>query len=105
MSDIIRLQDKEQFLKQQSERRQVVLLIDGSDSMTNSKKKLATEGAFEFACGALKKNYSVGAIGFSTDAQLICSPTTDLERIRKSCGCYPVSGMTSRCRTHRGAET
>jgi Mg-chelatase subunit ChlD len=62
--------------------------------MTDSKKKLATEGAFEFACGAVKKNYSVGAIGFSTDAQLICKPTTDLERIRKACGCYPVSGMT-----------
>ncbi len=94
MSDIIRLKDKEQFLKQRSERRQVLLLIDGSDSMDSSKKRLATDGAFEFACGALKKNYSVGAIGFSTNAQLICKPTTDLERIRKACGCYPVSGLT-----------
>ncbi len=94
MSDIIRLQDRERFLKQQSERRQAVLLIDGSDSMTDSKKRLATEGAFEFSCGAVKKNYSVGAIGFSTDAQLICKPTTDLEHLRKACACYPVSGMT-----------
>lgn len=94
MSDLIRLKDREQFQKEQSERRQAVLLLDGSDSMNESKKQFATEGAFEFAHGAIKRNYSVGVIGFSSEARLICKPTVDLERLRKACGCYPVRGGT-----------
>jgi Mg-chelatase subunit ChlD len=88
----IRLQDKEQLLKNLS--RQAVLLIDGSDSMDASKKQFATRGAVAFAQGALEKNYSVGVVGFANDARLICKPTTDAGRIRKACGCWPVSGGT-----------
>jgi Mg-chelatase subunit ChlD len=90
--DTIRLQDKEQLLKRQH--RRVVLVIDGSDSMDESKKRFATKGAIAFAQGALGKNYSIGAIGFANEARLICKPTTDVERIQKSCGRWPVSGGT-----------
>jgi Mg-chelatase subunit ChlD len=88
----IKLRDKEKLLKNPS--RQTVLLIDGSDSMGDSKRRFATSGAVAFAEGALAKNYSVAVIGFANDARLICKPTTDLERIRKACGCWPVSGGT-----------
>jgi len=91
----IRLRDREQLLKNQN--RQTVLLIDGSASMGDSKKRFATDGAIAFAQGALEKNYSVGVVGFASNARLICKPTTDLERIRKACGCWPVSGGTFIC--------
>lgn len=88
----IRLRDKEQLLRNLN--KQTVLLIDGSESMGDSKKRFATSGAITFAQGALEKNYSVGVIGFASDARLICKPTTDMERIRKACGCWPISGGT-----------
>ena len=88
----IRLRDKDQLLQKVS--RQVVLLLDGSSSMDNAKKNFATSGAVAFAQGALDKNYSVAVVGFSTEAQLICKPTTDIARLRKSCQCWPVSGGT-----------
>jgi Mg-chelatase subunit ChlD len=88
----IRLQDKDQLLQKVS--KQVVLLIDGSSSMDNAKKGFATSGAVAFAQGALEKNYSVPVIGFSTEARLICKPTTDMARLRKSCQSWPVSGGT-----------
>jgi Mg-chelatase subunit ChlD len=89
-ANTIRLRDKEQLLKNPN--RQTVLLIDGSESMGDSKKRFATSGAIAFAEGALIKNYSVAVIGFANDARLICKPTTDIGRIRKACGCWPVSG-------------
>lgn len=88
----IRLSDKEKLLAKFS--RRAVLLIDGSDSMGDSKKRFATTGAIAFAQGALEKSYSVGVIGFSSDARLICKPTTDIQRLQKACGCWPVSGGT-----------
>jgi Mg-chelatase subunit ChlD len=90
--DTIRLQDKEQLLKRRH--RRVVLVIDGSDSMDDSKKRFATKGAIAFARGAVGKNYSVGVVGFANNARLICKPTTDAERINKACGCWPESGGT-----------
>jgi Mg-chelatase subunit ChlD len=88
----IRLRDKEQLLKNLNKR--AVLLLDGSASMNDSKKRFATSGAFAFAEGALEKNYSVGVIGFASEARLICKPTRDVERIRKACACWPVTGGT-----------
>jgi Mg-chelatase subunit ChlD len=90
--DTIRLKDKEQLLKKRA--RRVVLVMDGSDSMDDSKKRFATKGAIAFAQSALAKSYSVGVVGFASNARLICKPTKDVERIDKACGCWPVSGGT-----------
>ncbi len=88
----IRLQDKDELLRKPNKR--VVLLIDGSSSMDDAKKTFASTGAVAFAQGALEKKYSVAVIGFSTEARLICKPTTDMIRVRKSCQLWPVSGGT-----------
>jgi Mg-chelatase subunit ChlD len=88
----IRLQDKDQLLRPLS--RRAVLVIDGSTSMDHSKKRFATKGAIAFARSAVERKYSVGVIGFANEARLICKPTTDVDRITKACGCWPVSGGT-----------
>jgi molecular chaperone DnaK len=62
----------------------VYLVIDTSGSMADVKLEQAKRGILDFAKDAFCKEYDVGLISFSTTARHICSPTFDIEVLKKS---------------------
>ncbi len=60
----------------------VYVLIDCSGSMKGSKLDQARSGIIEFAQDAFKKEYLVGVIEFSSEAEQLCIPTNNIEIIR-----------------------
>ncbi len=60
------------------EQGQVYLLIDCSASMTGYKLEEAKEGILDFAKDAIKKDYLLGLIEFSSSATILCKPGQDI---------------------------
>jgi Mg-chelatase subunit ChlD len=57
----------------------VFLLLDTSGSMRkNQKLDQAKAGIIDFATDAFKKNYRVGLIRFSDEAEILCEPTGNI---------------------------
>lgn len=52
-----------------------VLLIDCSGSMDGEKILLARKGAIEYGVEAAARNYNVGVVKFSSDAEVVCAPS------------------------------
>ena len=71
------------------------LLIDISGSMEGSKLSQAKSGSVGFAENAFVKGYSVGVISFSSDANLVTEPLTDIIKLRGQVDQLRVRGTTN----------
>ena len=75
--------------------RTCLLLIDCSSSMIGGNLQQAKAGALGFVEQALAKGYAVGVIRFACDADLVCSPSRDIKRIREPLAALDASGTTN----------
>jgi Mg-chelatase subunit ChlD len=75
--------------------RKCLLLIDCSSSMSGGNLQQAKAGGLGFSEQALAKEYAVGVIRFACDADLVCSPSRDIQRIRGPLAALDASGSTN----------
>ena len=61
----------------------VYFLIDCSASMTGYKLEEAKEGILDFARDAIKKEYLLGLVEFSSSATILCKPGQDMTLLRE----------------------
>jgi len=81
-----------QLSKQQS---YVYLAIDCSGSMNGYKLEQAKQGIVDFATDALKNGYSVGLIGFASDARLVCEPVGNIQALLHGIKSLRIGGSTN----------
>ncbi len=72
-----------------------ILTIDCSGSMDGEKLSKAKKGVVNYAKSASAKGFRVGIVGFSSEAQAICKPTTEVDRIVSSVDNLSSSGSTN----------
>ena len=61
----------------QTKRRNVLLLIDTSESMAGAKIEQAKNGAIDFAHSAITRSYATALAVFADRAAMVCDPTND----------------------------
>jgi Mg-chelatase subunit ChlD len=61
----------------QTKRRNVLLLIDTSESMAGAKIEQAKNGAIDFAHSAITRSYATALAVFADHAAMVCDPTND----------------------------
>jgi Mg-chelatase subunit ChlD len=74
---------------------QVYFLIDCSASMAGYKLKEAKEGILDFARDAIRKDYLIGLIEFSSSATVLCKPGQSLVFIQDCLKTMRASGSTN----------
>jgi Mg-chelatase subunit ChlD len=82
-------------LVQNREYGQALFLIDCSASMAGYKLKEAKEGILDFARDAIRKEYFLGLIEFSSTATILCKPGQDLKIIDECLKTIHASGGTN----------
>jgi Mg-chelatase subunit ChlD len=61
----------------------IYILLDCSGSMKKNRKlDMARQGVIDFTKDALKKQYRIGLITFSDDAELLCEPTDNIDTLQ-----------------------
>jgi len=73
----------------------VYLVLDCSGSMAGEKLSQAKKGIEDFAKDAFKKEYSVGLIGFDSQAKHICEPTFDISALKNGLEKLFATGTTN----------
>jgi Mg-chelatase subunit ChlD len=74
---------------------QVYFLIDCSASMAGYKLEEAKEGILDFARDAIRKDYLLGLIEFSSSATVLCKPGQDLTLLEECLKTMHASGGTN----------
>jgi molecular chaperone DnaK len=73
----------------------VYVLLDCSGSMKGSKIDQAKVGIIDFAKEAFKKDYRVGLIKFSDDAEHLCDPVNDISTLQSKVQDLRAGGWTN----------
>jgi Mg-chelatase subunit ChlD len=73
----------------------IYILLDCSGSMKGSKLDQAKKGILDFAKDAFKKNYRVGLVKFSDNAEHLCEPTNDINILQSKLQGLRADGWTN----------
>jgi molecular chaperone DnaK len=73
----------------------IFILLDCSGSMKGIKLEQAKQGILNFARDAFKKEYRVGLIKFSDNAELLCEPTNDINLLQSNLPGLRAEGWTN----------